>query len=233
MIPEKSFYFLFLLFLFLLLVLIILLLPLTIRISINNLRKANTVFFELNFFLLGGVKLFSYNRVLLSLKKEAEGDGLLLLLHSLMEKKQDWKESYKRGINKHLLFIYRLITAFGWERMDLYVKLGSGDPAWTGIITGFLRFLSSMLSLYISKTAGSCQRPGIFVYPSFFQKELVFSFRAKFRLNGLRIIYYSMLLFLEIVVTGYFKKIWRCIKNGRTSYSGFNDYGDGKLKGDG
>ena len=60
MLPEKSFYFLFLLFLLISLILLIifLLLPLTIRISINNLRKANTVSFEFNLFLLGMFKLF-------------------------------------------------------------------------------------------------------------------------------------------------------------------------------
>ena len=234
MLPEKSFYFLFLLFLLfsLILLIILVLLPLTIRISINNLRKANTVSFEFNLFLLGRFKLFSYKRILLSLN-EGEGDTLLSLLCSLMEKKQGWEKSREREIKKHLLLILRLITAFGWERMDLYVKLGTGDPSWTGIITGFLRFLSSMLSLYLLKIAGSCQRPGIFVYPSFFQKELVFSFRAEFSLNGLRIIYYLTWLFFEIVVAGYFKKIWRYFKNGGTSYSGFNDYGNGKLKGDG
>ena len=50
MLAEKSL-FLFLLLLLLSLLLVILLLPLKIRISINNLRKTNTVFFELNLFL--------------------------------------------------------------------------------------------------------------------------------------------------------------------------------------
>ncbi|NLL21709.1 MAG: DUF2953 domain-containing protein [Firmicutes bacterium] len=231
MLAEKSFYFLFLLLLLLSLLLVILLLPLKIRISINNLRKTNTVFFELNLFFWRRFKLFSYQRHLLSLKEEEE--GLLPLLLSFMKKKQGRIEPRERGIKKHLLIIYRLITAFGWERMDLHVKLGTGDPSWTGIITGFLSFLSDMLSLYISKTTGSRRRPGIFVYPSFFQKELVFTFNAEFRFNGLRVIYYSIRLFLELAVAVYLKKIWGCIKNGGTSYSGFNDYGDGKLKGDG
>ncbi len=233
--PEKSSYYLFLLFLFLtlLLLLVLLLLPLTIRISINNLRKANTVSFELKLFLAGRFKLFVYKKILFTLKIGEEGDVFLSLWRLFAEEKRGWKEPRERTIKKHLLIIHRLISAFGWERMDLYLKLGTGDPSRTGLITGFLRFLSGMLSLYLAKKTGLRQKPGIFVYPSFFKRELLISFCVEFGFNGLRLVYYSMRLFWEITVAGYFKKIWRCVKNGGTSYSGFNDYGDGKLKGDG
>lgn len=229
MLSAKSFCFWFLL---LLLLIILLLLPLTIRISINNLRKANSVSFELFILLLKRFQLFAYKKTLFTLNKN-EGTHVISLLRSILEGKQSWKEPREIRIKKHLLLIYRLISAFGWERLDLYIKLGTGDPSWTGIITGFLRSFFGILSLLISNNLGVRQRPGFFVYPSFFQKELSFFFRAEFGLYGLRIIYYLIWLFLEIAIAGNLKKLWRCFKYGRTSYSGFNDYGDGKLKRDG
>lgn len=229
MLSAKSFYFWFLL---LLLLIILLLLPLTIRISINNLRKANSVSFELFILLSKRFQLFAYKKALFSLNKN-EGTHVISFFRSLLGGKQSWKEPREIRTIKRLLFIYRLISSFGCERLDLYIKLGTGDPSLTGIITGFLRSFFGIISLLIANNLGVRQRPGFFVYPSFFQKELRFFFRAEFGLNGLRIMHYLMQLFWEIAVAMNLKKLWRCLKYGRTSYSGFNDYGDGKLKRDG
>ena len=115
--------------------------------------------------------------------------------------------------------------------MDLHVKLGTGDPSWTGIITGFLVFVRHAVLIHIKNNRISPEAWNIFTL-LFFKKELVFTFNAEFRFNGLRVIYYSIRLFLELAVAVYLKK-YGVYKNGGTSYSGFNDYGDGKLKGDG
>lgn len=217
-------------FLFLFVAVIILWLPLQIRISMNNLRKDNSVSLEMEIFILGRVKLFRWKKHFLVTENVF---FLSEMLASIAERGRWWKELSTIRLRKILFLMYRFILALKWRQLDIYVKLGAGDAAWTGVLTGLLRYLSAMVSADLSKRFHLENRPRILVYPSFLQKETNFSLLMVFYTSGAVLIYHSTLLLWELFYRSQIQILRRLVKYGRSSYTGLNDNGHGKFKGNG
>lgn len=225
--PE-SFYFWFpFLFIFLLL-----LLPLEIRISFDNLRKDKGISLQLVVLFWGKVKLWQLQRTFPAGLKMT---SFWQQAYALAEGKADWYKSGKVKLQKITFLVYRFMRAIIWKKFDLKVKLGTGDPAWTALFTGFLRYLSGRGSPHVLRLLSfrKGSRPRFLVYPSFLEREFLFLLSVEFTASGLKILYYTVKIFWETVLGYQILILRRRSKNGRTSNPGFNDHSYGEPQGNG
>lgn len=189
--PLMLFFFGFLFLLFLLLALV----PIETRITIHNLRQDKVVFGQLAVLLGGIIKFWQVNKTF----------PVTFRLDSLLEQglawfrvKDDCYKSSKMLLQKTAVLVYRFMHACVWNKLDLQVKLGLGDPARTALFTGLLRYLSGrgtpqVLRLLPFKKE---KKPHFLFYPSFLKYEFVFSLSVSFTTSGLRLIYYSIKMIL-------------------------------------
>jgi hypothetical protein len=184
---------------------------------------------ELEIFILGSIRFTGLKKNFL-LNKESFP---LLKMLTLIAERGSWKELRNIPFRRILFLICRFILALRWRKLDFNVKIGTGDAAWTGVLTSFLRQLSEIASYYFFQVLSFKQRPRILIYPSFLQKEFIFSFYVEFYANGMILIYYSTLILWEAVFRGQIQILWRLVRYGRASYTGFDDNGHGKFKGNG
>jgi len=224
---SSSFYFWFLLFFVLIFPFF---LPLWIRISFHNLRKDNSVSFELEISLLNSLRMFLYKKNFSPTVNEENLENFLKYLprfsNIVYQRKLYWISFSKL---KHILDYF--LSSFTWERMDILCKLGTGDPAATGIITGFLRFISSVVSYHIINSfTFTGKKPRILMYPSFLKRELFFFISININSSVAKILIHLFLIFFILIKEIITKNFWRWVRNGGSSYSRFNDNSDGKLK---
>jgi len=221
---TRSFY---LLFLFLFILSSILLLPLRIRISIDNLRENNSVSSQLEIFILGRIKAARLRKELLVDKNTDK------LLAGIDRWKALWKKPGEIRLRQILNLANRFIHTVRWKAVDVKAKVGAADAAWTGVLTGFLRQLAAIVSNYFFQALSLEKRPRLLIYPSYGQKEFVFSIVVEFYTNGFITLYYSILIMWEAVFRVKIQLLWRAIRYGRASHTGFDDNRHGKFKGNG
>lgn len=188
-----SFYFLFpFLFVFLLFFL-----PCKIRISFDNLRQDKGISLQLIVLFWGKVTLFKLQKNFpAGLKATCLGE----LFNTLTAEKISWPESSKKRLQTIIFLVFDFMQAVVWKQFALKVKLGTGDAAWTALLTGFLRYLSGRGSPHIMRllTFGKDSRPFFLVYPAFQKHEFIFLLTAEFTAGSLKIIYYTARIFWEI-----------------------------------
>ena len=208
------------------------LLPYKIRISFDNLRQDKSISFELIVFLWGKAALFKLQR---NFPAGFRITYFEELANTLAAEKSGWHKDGKKGLQKIPLPVFDFMQAVVWEQFTLKVKLGTGDAAWTALLTGFLRYLSGRGSPHILRllTFEKGSRPFLLVYPAFQEQELTFLLTAGFKAGALKIIYYTIKIYWEILM--YYQNIIlrRQSKNGRTSHPGFDDHSYGKSQGNG
>lgn len=201
---QKSFCFWFpFLFLFLLF-----LLPLEIRISFDNLRQDKGISLQMAALLWGRVTLF---KLLRTFPAGFKITSFSELADALVAEKDSWYKSEKKRLQKIVSLVYCYMQSVTWKDFDLVLKIGTGDPAWTALLTGFLRCLfgwgSPRVTRLLSFKKGN--RPRFLVYPSFQESEFVFLLSVEFVTGGLRTLYYVLKVFGEAVL-GYQKLLlWR------------------------
>jgi len=215
-------------FLFFVLLPAILFLPLKIRISFDNLRKDSSVSFQLSFYLPGPILIGRFKKNIFIPKiKVASG----LTLQSIW--KNYWGILTKTRLHKLLFIACRFALASRWKVIDIKIKVGTGEAAWTGLLTGLLRQVAAVVSGYLFQVLSMEQRPRLLVYPSFGPKGFVFSFHVEFYASIISIFYYSTLLFYEAVIRPKNQYLWRMIIYGRSPHTGLDDNRHGKFKGNG
>ncbi|MGI5823502.1 MAG: DUF2953 domain-containing protein [Dethiobacteria bacterium] len=224
----KSFYFWFpFLFVFLLFFL-----PFKIRISFDNLRQDKSISLQLIVFLWGKATLFKLQR---NFPAGLKTTYFAELAGTLTAEKSGWQKDSKKSLQKISLLVFDFMQAVVWRKFALKVRLGTGDAAWTALLTGFLRYLSGRGSPHILRllTFEKDSRPFFLVYPAFQDQEFVFLLTTEFTAGGLKIIYYTVRIFWEISVCYQNIILRRRFKNGRASHPGFDDYSYGKSQGNG
>ena len=188
---------LFLGFLFLFVILLFLL-PVEIRITIDNLRKDKSISLQLIILFWGKIKFWQVKRIF---PAAFQINSFLKQCHALLEK-EEWYKSGKAQLQKTAGAVYRLMRAAIWKKLELQVKLGVGDPAWTALLTGFLRYLSGRGSPHVLRLLSFKKesRPRFLFYPSFLEREFIFLISVEFTVSGLKLIYYSVKIFCETIL---------------------------------
>jgi len=195
----------------------ILLLPLTIRIKWSSLRENKGILLELN------VSLFSRINIIALQKGVHPAGGKAGTLLSLLT------ENIARiGLPGAAGLLLRFSRSVKWKQCDLFIRAGTGDAAWAGIISGALHMLAGLLSrpLYERAFNKKC-RPRLFVYPSFLKKELSFFGCIEFVSSGINIVSFMTAVLLSVLAA---KNNGRCADNAGTSDTGLDDYSHGKLE---
>lgn len=212
-----SFYF----FLFLAVAVILcLLLPLVIRIEAKNTQENNFICYLKFQVYIYGLKVLNVKKRVGNFKFPKDFFQIirdeLKVAHKDIEKEgRPGAENELKVIESKIEQILRLVGRFcrgvQWRRLDLSFQVGSGDPAWTGILTSGLRFLSGCLSSYLKQHLKFSQEgPRLLVYPSFFKKEFVFLLIVEFQGKVVTFLYFGLNLFIIMLS----KQIW---KKGRLS----------------
>ena len=175
-------------FLFLLTALF-LFIPLEIRITIDNLRHDKSISGQL-VVLWGGKVKFGQAKIAFP---AILGPGPFSKKSIAFFVREDGRykrgKIYLQGIAGALNRL--LIHTCVWERLDLQVRLGVGDPARTALLIGFLRFLLGWglpytQSLLVFKNGN---RPRFLFYPYFPGNKCIFLLSAVFKINSLKFIY--------------------------------------------
>jgi hypothetical protein len=220
-------------FLFLFVLLIPFFLPLWIRISFHNLRKDNIVSVELEIKLFKKLRLFLFKKIFSSALNDENLKNVYKYLSQLKEivhRRKLYKESFLRLYDLAYLFA----SSLSWQRLDIFCKFGTGDPASTAILTGSLRFLASVISYRIYKILTfSENKPRILIYPFLLKKEFIFFSSFEINTSGARIFLILLNIAWKLIKEFMIKKYWRWVRNVGSSYSRLNDDSDGKFKRDG
>ena len=195
-------------FLFLFITLFLMLLPVEIRITIDNLRKDNSISGQ--FIVSFGEKI-----KLLQIKKTfpatLEIGSFLNQCLELWKERGKWYKSGKEMLSKTAAIVYRLMRAGIWKKFDLRIKFGCLNPAQTALLTGFLRYISGRgtphILHFLSFRRGG--RPRFLFYPSFQKNEFVFLFAVEFTVSGLKLLYYGIKILYETVSGLQRLNLWR------------------------
>lgn len=203
--------------------------PLGVRIKIDNLRENNTnnfILLVVTFLIFYRLKIFKLKKIILSFSDQQENAGLLLL-QRLTTIIKDEKIRRLISILKNPLLMHFFLNTAKYKKLDFFLKIGSGDPAWTAILTACLRSFFGILSPYLLRFLFFKQgKPRLLIYPSFLRQELLFLFSLEISFNLARLLYF----YIAILI---FKLLERWSKNERTSDSGFDGNSYGKFKRDG
>lgn len=180
-------------------IILLFLLPVEVRITIDNLRKDKSISLQLIILFWGKVKLRQIKRIF---PAAFQINSFLEQCNALVKEKEEWYKSGKAQLQKTAGAVYHLMRTAIWKKFDLKVKLGSGDPAWTALLTGFLRYLSGRGSPHVLRLLSfkKGKRPLFLFYPSFLEREYIFLLSVEFTVSGLKLIYYSVKIFCEIIL---------------------------------
>lgn len=182
----SGFLFLFVVVVFLLL-LFILLVPFTLRIKVDNLRHDSNISLSLGIMLCGRIQILSLQRII-----GAETGFSPYKILKIAERRVKLR---KQNLHKAITLLQRLNNAVVWHEMVAMLRVGTGDPAATGMITGILRGLGGVFSAKLQQNRYFWKnKPVIHVYPSFFEKELKYLLAIELSTSLGRILYNVLIL---------------------------------------
>ncbi len=213
--PAAYFYLCFLLFFFFITLMLI---PLTIRIKIDNWRKNNCISLEIKLLFFSIHKTYYLSKYFTAPKSTA---SKFFSLKKILDE-QNYHKLLDIFLNSLAIF-HRQLKKFTWRRLDLKLKLGTGNPAGTALIMGSLHGTCSILSVYLGKYYSFQKQPLFLLYPSFTARMLYFELLLEFKTSMVR------LLHLGLYLLAYFF-LGRWFINAGTSNPGFNENGHGKFK---
>ena len=155
------------LFLFAVIVLLffILLVPFTLRIKLHNLQHDTNISVSVSIMLCGRITILSLYRIL--------GAETGLSPDIILKRTEGRVQLKGKKLRKAINLLQRLNRAVLWHELNVMLRIGTGDPAATGIITGILHALGGLFSVILQRNQQFLKiNPIILVYPSFFEKEL-------------------------------------------------------------
>lgn len=216
-------------FLFILLflgVLLLLIWPLKVCIRIDNLRENKSIQIVFALYISKGITVMKVSR-----KLDLHDGNNEVRFQNLQHRLETVK---KTKIGRVFRFIFKapgpalcFLRSSKWRKLDLFLRFGTGDPAWTAIITGCLRTLAGLFSLSLSEYFNfAAQRPRILIYPSFMEQELFFLLSWEFGFNLLQVLSLSATIFVVNLRERWFRKVG-------TSHSRLNENSHGKFERDG
>ncbi len=168
---------------------LLLLIPFRLRIEIHNLRDNNVIHFTL--------MLLVFNRLqLLTIKKNFhwfnifEGKKILGTWNNIFRTKKD-PEKFFIGMKDYFSScLQQFLKHMPCTSFVMTIKIGTGDPAWTGILTSILRVSSSLLVSKFAPASHQVVRTSIF--PSFYHRELSLYLFLEVKLSGLKVILFAL-----------------------------------------
>lgn len=187
---------------------LLLLLPVRIRIAIDNIRKDKGISAQLTVIWGGKIELW---RTIKVFPATFDLDSFLKQCLIFFKEKDGWYKKGKIQLQKTAGTVYRLMRVCTWEKLDIWLNMGLGDPARTAYSIGFLRHLSGwglpQMMRLLSFKKGS--RPYFLFYPSFLKYEFVFLLSLEFTVNGLKFIFYGVKIFHGIFFESRRIYLWR------------------------
>lgn len=183
-------------------------LPLKIKFFIGNLQKDKRLSLEISIYLPGSVKIASFKKSLFftPLDLDTAGPKDKEILEKRGKLLKNFLITYLR---KRFFLINRYLLTIKWEKIELYFKIGTGDAALTGILTGFLRQIAAFFSVFFPSIYQMKGRPRIYIFPSFLSKEITFFCEAEFYTRGIYFVYYFFLFLWHAIVKTKFQRLWR------------------------
>lgn len=152
-----------LLFLFAVIVLLffILLVPFTLRIKLHNLQHDTNISVSVSIMLCGRIPILSLHRIL--------GAETGLSPNIFLKRTEGRVHLTGKKLHKAINLLQRLNRAVLWHELNIMLRIGTGDPAATGIITGILHALGCLFTVILQRNQQFLKiNPIILVYPSFF-----------------------------------------------------------------
>ena len=226
----SSFY----LFLFLFIIVLgLLLLPINVCIISANSRENISI--EIILYFLDR-KFFRGKKILNTVqRKEYSIPGLLWEAISRGELDNLWPKKGKTfsgasiSIFSGLLkFIFNNTT---WYKMDVFLQLGTSNPAHTALLSAVLQAGMETFSSYLlKKIVFVHNKPRFWIYPYFLESRFRFYTRLSFKGKAIIVTVLSLLAAATFIIV---KILERWMENERSSYSGINGNSYGKSKRDG
>ncbi|MGI5875697.1 MAG: DUF2953 domain-containing protein [Dethiobacteria bacterium] len=206
-----------------LLVLLLLLWPITVCIKIDNLRENKTIKFLLELYIFKRTKVFRVKKGI-NVDNKIDGQRLSTFFCKPEASGKSKGSRIFQFLRKYQWPTCYFLRTLRWDELDFFLRLGTGDPAWTAIITGFLRSFAGLLSFYLSRyLIFIAQKPRLLIYPSFFKQEFSFMFSIEFNFNLLKVLLFLAAMFIVKLRERWFRYV-------RSSHSGLNENSHGKFE---
>jgi len=181
-------------------------LPLKIKFLIGNLQKDNCISLEISIYLSGSLKVVSFKKSLFFKGLDTAGPKGKEIWEKRVKLLKNFLITY---LSKRFFLINRYLLTIKWEKIALYFKIGTGDAALTGMLTGFLHQMAAFFSILFPRFYQMKGRPRIYIFPSFLSREITFFCEAEFYTRGIYLVYYFFLFLWHAIFKTKFQRLWR------------------------